>query len=84
MIDIVLPAIRRKVSLSNVRCVIGIVNEYVIPGLILRWSRRRHLLIPSFRAGEDFVDVKDQSPITESVMNDLLPNRKLNHDEILS
>ena len=84
MIDVVLTVVRRKIPLRDIRGVIGVVYQYVIPGRILRWSRRRHLLISFFRTTEYFVDIKDQPPISEPLVNDLLTDRKLDHDEAMS
>ncbi len=84
MIDIVLTVVGRKIPLGYIRRVIGIMHEYAIPGRILRWPRRRHLLVPLFRATEDLVHVKDQPPVTEPLVNDLLTDRKLEHDGVTS
>ena len=73
-----------QVSFCNIGCMIGAVNQHVIPGFILRRLRSSHLAIPLFCSQELRVNIIDQAAIVKTLVFNLLANKELNVQTFLS
>ena len=74
----------RQVLFCNIGCMIGAVNQYVIPGFILRRLGGGHLAIPLFCSLEIKVNIIDQAAIVKTLVFNLLANKELNVQTFLS
>ena len=76
VVDVTSTLVRRQIPLRDVGCVIGFVNQHVIPGFVFGRLRYRHLLIPFFSAAEFWIDVVHDASILEATMFNLLSNKE--------
>jgi hypothetical protein len=67
-----------QVLFCNIGCMISTVNQYVIPGFILRRLRSGHLAIPLFCSLELGVHIIDQATVVKTLVFNLLADKKLN------
>ena len=73
----VLPFIRLQVSFRNVSRMLRLINQDMIPGLVLGGAASSHLLIPFLRALKGWIDIGDDPAIVEEPVMDELTNGKL-------
>jgi hypothetical protein len=72
MLDGLPAGARLQVPLGHVGSLVGPVHEDVVPGLVLRGTTPRHLLVPLFRELEGLVRTDDDSAVAEEpVLNNL-------------
>ena len=69
--------IRLQVSFRNVSCMLCLVNQDMIPGLVLGGAAFGHLLIPFLRALKGCIDIDDGPAIIEEKVMNELTNGKL-------
>jgi len=67
-----------QVLFCDIGCMISAVNQYVIPGFILRWQGSGHLAIPLFRSLKRRVHIINQATIVKTLVFNLLTNKELN------
>ncbi len=84
MVNKFLSLVSNQVLFSNIGCMIGAVNQYVVPGFLLGRQGRRHLLIPLFCSPELRVNIIDQAAIVKALVFNLLANKELNVQTFLS
>ena len=73
----VLPFIRLQVSFRNVSRMLCLVNQDMVPGLVLRGAASGHVLIPFLRALKGCIDIDDDPAIIEEQVMNELTNGKL-------
>ncbi len=71
------PFIRLQVSFRNVSRMLCLVNQDMVPGLVLRGAASGHVLIPFFRALKGCIDIDDDPAIIEEKVMNELTNGKL-------
>ncbi len=71
------PSIRLQVSFRNVSRMLRLINQDMIPGLVLGRTAFGHLLIPFLRALKSCVDIDNDPAIIEERVMDELTNGKL-------
>lgn len=76
MIDRLARGVFLEMTLGDVSLHGIVVYEHVIPGLILRWTGPRDLLVPFVATLEYGIDVDDDSAIIEAIMVNDLPRRE--------
>ena len=70
----VVPFIRLQVSFRNVSRMLRLINQDMIPGLVLGGAASSHLLIPFLRALKVWIDIGDDPAIVEQPVMDELTN----------
>ncbi len=73
----VVPFIHLKVSFRYVSRMFCLVNQDMVPGLVLRGAALGHLLIPFRSALKGRIDIDNDSSIVKEQMMDKLTNGKL-------
>ena len=73
----VAPLIRLQVSFRNVSRMLCLVNQDMVPGLVLRGAASGHVLIPFLRALKGCIDIDDDPAIIEEKVMNELTNGKL-------
>ena len=73
----VLPFIRLQVSFRNVSRMLCLVNQDMVPGLVLGGTALGHLFIPFLRALKGCIDIDDDPAIIEEKVMNELTNGKL-------
>ena len=64
--------VRLQVALSHISYVIGVIDQYPVPGLVFRWATESDLPVPFLAALEFSVDIDDYPTIVElEVLYDL-------------
>ena len=66
-----------EVALRNIRHVLRIMNEDMVPGLILWRPGLRHGIVPLVRVLKRSIDVDNDAPIAKPAMGHHLTDRKL-------
>lgn len=61
-------AARLEIALGDVSFMIGIVNQYMVPGLLFRGTTQRDLVIPCVAALKLEIDVENHAAIIEKTM----------------
>ena len=78
MVNKFLSLVSDQILFGNIGCMIGAVNQYVVPGFALGRQGRRHLLIPLVCSLELRVNIIDQAAIVKALVFNLLANKELN------
>jgi hypothetical protein len=73
----VAPIIRLQVSFRNVSRMLCLVNQDMVPGLVLRGTASGHVLIPFVFALKGCIDIDDDPAIIEEKVMNELTNGKL-------
>jgi hypothetical protein len=73
----VVPFIRLQVSFRNVSRMLRLINQDMIPGLVLGGAASSHLLIPFLRALKGWIDIGNDPAIVKEPVMDELTNGKL-------
>ncbi len=68
--------IRLEMAFGHVGRMIGAVDQYVVPGPILRRSRARHLRVPLLGSLKDRIDIHDDAAVAKTTMTDDLSNEE--------
>jgi len=71
------PFVRLQVSFRNVGRMLRLINQDMVPGLVLGGTAFGHLLIPLLRALKGCIDIDNDPAIIEERVMDELTNRKL-------
>ena len=77
VVDRLVCLIVRKITFRNIGFVVCIVNQHMIPGLVLWRPTPGNLVIPFIGSQEFGVNVHNDSPVIEYPVLDALPDRKL-------
>ena len=77
VVDGTAAAVGVDVPLRDIGLVLRPMDEYPVPGFVLRRTRPRYAIVPLFTAAEFRIDIHDHAAVMEQPMPDDIPHSEL-------